>query len=289
MTDERIAEKIKKLGFTTYEAKAYLALLQNSPVTRYELSKNSGVPRSAIYDIIRKLERIGAVNALYTKPERYVPLPPDQLFELLGRQFKERIEEAKESLKKFHTEIEPGHLWNIVGYRNLLHKAREMIGRAKNSIYVSLWERECKKLEEDLEEAIRRGVRVIAFSFTPLKIKKATVYSYNIPDKELARIWDRKIILVIDQHELLMGEADDKHLKKTAWTDNKAIVDIATNHLILDITLFGLRQNVDVGSVVTSMESSGFENLGLLLNEYNQDALEILSNGNYGKHNGHGR
>jgi len=276
MRDEKIERKFKELGFTAYEAKAYLSLLRQNPVTRYELSKNSGVPRSAIYDIIRKLEKLGAANALYVKPEKYIPLPPEQLLELLERQFNERIDEAKQSLKKFTTEVEPGHLWNIVGYKNMLHKAREMIAKAQHSIYLSLWQRECRLLKEDLDQAISRGVQITAFSFTPLDIKSERVYSYNIPDKELNNIWDRKIILVIDKNELIMGEADDKHNKKTAWTDNKAIVDIATNHMILDITLFGMRKKMDVADTVMAMESSGFENLGKLLNGNPDHELEAL-------------
>lgn len=276
MKDEQIEQRFKVLGFTAYEAKAYLALLRQNPVTRYELSKNSGVPRSAIYDIIRKLENLGAVSALYVQPEKYVPLPPDQLMKLLEQQFNERISEAKQSLKKFNTDIEPGHLWNIVGYKNMLHKAREMINRSQKSIYLSLWQRECRLLREDIIQAAQRGVEIIAFSFTPLDINYERVFSYNIPDKELNKIWDRKIILVIDKNELLMGEADDKHNKKTAWTDNRAIVDIATNHMILDITLFGLRKKVDVGDTVTAMENSGFENLGKLLNGNGARDLRIL-------------
>jgi len=280
MKDEKIEQRFRELGFTAYEAKAYLALLRQYPVTRYELSKNSGVPRSAIYDIIRKLESLGAVNALYVQPEKYIPLPPDQLLELLERQFNERLEEAKQSLEKFNTEIEPGHLWNIVGYKNMLHKAREMIARAQNSIYLSLWQRECLLLKDDIIKAIERGVKVIAFSFTPLDIPSDRVYSYEIPDQKLHAIWDRKIILVVDQTELLMGEADDKHNKKTAWTDNKAIVDIATNHMILDITLFGMRKKVDVSETVTAMESSGLENLGKLLNGKAINELNVLAGEN---------
>jgi len=280
MKDEKIEQRFRELGFTAYEAKAYLALLRQYPVTRYELSKNSGVPRSAIYDIIRKLESLGAVNALYVQPEKYIPLPPDQLLELLERQFNERLEEAKQSLEKFNTEIEPGHLWNIVGYKNMLHKAREMIARAQNSIYLSLWQRECLLLKDDIIKAIERGVKVIAFSFTPLDIPSDRVYSYEIPDQKLHAIWDRKIILVVDQTELLMGEADDKHNKKTAWTDNKAIVDIATNHMILDITLFGMRKKVDVSETVTAMESSGLENLGKLLNAKAINELNVLAGEN---------
>ena len=282
MKDEKIEQKIKELGFTAYEAKAYLALLRQNPVTRYELSKNSGVPRSAIYDIIRKLENLGAVNALYVQPEKYIPLPPDQLLELLERQFEDRLEDARQSLRKFNTEIEPGHLWNIVGYKNMIHKAREMIDRSKTSIYLSLWQRKCQVLKENLDAAVERGVVITAFSFTPLELNSNRLYSYNIPDEELSRIWDRKIILVVDKIELLMGEADDKFNKKTAWTDNKAIVDIATNHMILDITLFGMRKKIEVGDTVTAMESSGFENLGKLLNGKGSDSLNILV-GNHGQ------
>ena len=75
---EKIARKMIELGFTKYEAKAYVSLLHSNPVTRYELSKNSSVPRSAIYDVIRRLESYGAVSATSTKPEKYVPLPPDK-------------------------------------------------------------------------------------------------------------------------------------------------------------------------------------------------------------------
>ena len=278
MQETRIEEKLKQLGFTSYEAKAYLALLKMNPATRYELSKNSGVPRSAIYDIIRKLETSGAVNALYTKPEKYVPLPPAQLIDLLQRQYLGKLQEAKDSLQSFKTELEPGHLWNIVGYENMLHKARELICKAQHSIYISLWEREANILEPELQRAQQRGIEIIAFSFTPLKIASKRVFTYNIPEKELKRIWDRKIILVIDKSELLMGEADEKHAKKTAWTDNKAIVDIATNHMILDITLFGLRKKTDVSDTVMAMEGSGFQNLGKMLHNHNEDDLQLLNN-----------
>lgn len=268
MNINSIIERIKSLGFTTYEAKAYVALLQTNPVTRYELSRNSGVPRSAIYDIIRKLEGIGAVNAMSSDPVKYVPLPPQQLFELLERQFKDRLSEAYHSLSNLNSEPDAGYLWNILGYKNMLHKASEMITKAHSTIFISLWERECQLLKKDLEAAVQRGVQIIAFSFTSLDIRGAKIYSYHVPESKLEKIWDHKLILVIDQNELLMGEADNKNNKKTAWTTNQAIVDIATNHLILDITLYGLRMNIDVGSTVLSMQNTGFENLEDLLRQY---------------------
>ncbi len=265
MALDDIALRMKKLGFTTYEAKAYVSLLQNHPATRYELSKHSGVPRSAIYDVISKLEAMGAVNGLYTEPQKYTPLPPDQLFDLLERQFRERVEDVRKSMKTFETAIEPGHLWNIVGYENMIHKAREMVEKARKCIYLSVWSREAGMLRSELKQARKRGVKVILFSFTELAEKGDCVYSYNLPERELMRIWNHKIILVVDQKELLMGDADNKLPKKTAWTQNTAIVDIATNHIILDITLFGMRNGIDVSQTVTEMQKGDTDQLQVLL------------------------
>ena len=48
-------EELAAIGFTEYEAKVYLALLEENPSTGYQLSKLSGVPRSMVYDALRRL------------------------------------------------------------------------------------------------------------------------------------------------------------------------------------------------------------------------------------------
>ncbi len=63
MTEKGIAV-LEELGFSNYEAKAYLALLRDAPVTGYQLSKISGVPRSRIYETLEKLTRQGFVFSL---------------------------------------------------------------------------------------------------------------------------------------------------------------------------------------------------------------------------------
>ncbi|MBN2425911.1 MAG: TrmB family transcriptional regulator [Calditrichaceae bacterium] len=264
---EQIALRVKELGFTVYEAKAYISLLQNNPATRYELSKNSGVPRSAIYGVIKQLENMGAVNALYSKPEKYIPLPPEQLFNLLENRLKEKIESARESLKDIESNLLSDHLWNIVGFQNMIHKAREIISNAKQEIYLSIWNRELKYVKAELKKAKDRGVKITLFSFTGLDFEADYLYSYQLDEKKLDKIWAHKIILVADHQELLMGEADEKLPKKTAWTTNKAIVDIATNHIILDMTLYGLRMNTSIDEAVNTMQSSRSDELGELLHE----------------------
>lgn len=264
---ENIVSIMKSLGFTTYEAKAYLCLLKNNPATCYELSKLSGVPRSAIYGVIRKLETQGIVNAICTKPKRYIPLSPDQLFKLLDNRFKSSVEVLKENLEKLDTTVEMDHLWNIAGYDNMILKAKEMIKSARKNIYLSVWRREALLLQKELEEAEKRGVKIVIFSFTEIPFKVGRVLSHGLEEEKLERIWNHRIILCVDQEELLMGDADTSSHKKTAWTRNKAIISIALNTITLDITLFGQRYEVNIDDCLIEMQPGELEYLGKLLAE----------------------
>jgi hypothetical protein len=132
-------------------------------------------------------------------------------------------------------------------------------------------------LADEIKNAKKRGVKLIAFSFTPLSFSTDCLYSYELNEADIEKFWDHKIILVVDQKELLMGEADNTFSKKSAWTYNTAIVDIATNHIILDITLFGLRQNVDVSNTVVSMQKGDSHKLQDLLTHSTPVLLEKLN------------
>ena len=60
--EDGLVNKLMRIGFTEYQAKAYVALTRKNPVTGYELSKNSGVPRSMIYEVAGKLVERGAAT-----------------------------------------------------------------------------------------------------------------------------------------------------------------------------------------------------------------------------------
>lgn len=263
---ESIARKMIDLGFTQYEARAYLCLLQNYPATRYEISKKSGIPRSAIYDVVQRLEQFGAVNANSAKPEKYIPLPPDKFVKLLEDRYRNKIQAFQESVSNMEIDLESENLWNITGYQNLIIKAKEMITHAKKEIYISTWNREIQELKQELKDAADRGIKVVIHSFTKT-VKCGLVYSYGLDEKELEKAWDHKIILVRDREELLMGEANKQYPRKVAWTQNKAIVMIAANHIVLDITLYGLRLGVDVSDVVIEAHPGELELIGRLLKE----------------------
>jgi sugar-specific transcriptional regulator TrmB len=258
---------MKELGFTIYESKVYVSLLKNNPATCYEISKNSGVPRSAIYEVVNRLEVMGVVNATYSKPKKYVPLTPDKLSQLLESQFKNNLGSFRENIEKLSVPIQIGHLWNIKGYENMIQRAKEMIESAQKFIYLSVWNRELLQLEDELKKAEKRGVKVVIFSFTALPFSTGRTFSYQLSETELEKIWDHKIILCIDLEEILMGDAEHEQHTNIAWTRNKAIVNIGSNHIVLDLTIFGQRFGVNIDDCVIEMKPGEFEHLGKLLSE----------------------
>ncbi|MCF7808576.1 MAG: hypothetical protein K9M49_07760 [Candidatus Marinimicrobia bacterium] len=265
--NEKLLPALKSFGFTTNEAKAYLSLLQNNPATGYEVSGNSGIPRSAIYEILKRLESTGMVSTVDTNPTRYIPLPPDHFYELLENNFSSNLDTLKETLQNVHTEIEIGDLWNIRGYDSMIDRARNIIRSAKNSVYLSLWEREFERLHADLIDAEKRGVNIVIFSFCKIEADFGRIYSYNLDSERLQNVWSSKILMVADRESALLGGVEMLPTNKVAWTKNAAIVSIALNYIILDLTLFGQRYNLDMGGVIMDMLDGEIRNLDDLLHE----------------------
>ncbi len=53
--------------------------------------------------------------------------------------------------------------------------------------------------------------------------------------------------------------------KKTVWTTNRALIDIALNHMILDITIYGIRLKRDVHKEVSKMQNGETDYLDKLI------------------------
>ena len=265
--NEKLLPALKSFGFTSNEAKTYLSLLQNNPATGYEVSGKSGIPRSAIYEILKRLENTGMVSCVDTNPTRYIPLPPDHLFDLLENNFNANLDTLKDSLRNVNTDLEVGDLWNIRGYESMIDRARNMIRNSKKSIYLSIWRVEFEKLHDDLKDAEKRGVRVVIFSFCDIPTDVGAVFAYNLDSQRLQDVWSSKILAVVDRDSALLGGVEKLPTNKVAWTRNSAIVAIALNYIILDLTLFGQRYDFDMGGVIEEMLQGDIHNLDDLLSE----------------------
>jgi len=250
--EEQVVAAMRQLGFTATDAKAYLALLKQHPATGYELAAHSGVPRSAVYNVLGRLQALGLINAVQDKPARYVPLPPARLFELLQTRFARNLDALREGLERLADRPDDRMTWTVQGYDAMLEQAAQLVCAARSKLVASLWGREAEAIAKDLRRAEGRGVDVTLFSFTPLP-EVGRRFSYGIDPEALAAHWEHRILLIADGQRLLVGAAETTADNRAVVTDEPSLIEMARNNLILDLTLYGERLGEDVSGVVAEL------------------------------------
>jgi sugar-specific transcriptional regulator TrmB len=231
-------DKLVKIGFSEYEAKAYVALLRESPVTGYQLSKLSGVPRSMIYEVVGKLTARGAAMTLRTGgATKYAPVPAAEFLDQLHREHEELIDSLKDDLMAFASAPNLDHVWNIEGHENIMAKAMEMIDQAETRVYLALLPATFPALQSALGEAIERGVRVVIYTTSDLDLPGGQMVVAPMSEEALSQAGGLGLMLVIDGEEVLIGEWLTATQARASWTSSPLLVFIAEHHLRTDLYL----------------------------------------------------
>lgn len=231
-------DKLVQIGFSEYEAKAYVALLRESPVTGYQLAKVSGVPRSMIYEVLGKLTARGAAMTLRKEGStQYAPVPAGEFLAQLQREQDALIGALEEELGGLDAVSDLEYVWNIEGHENVMAKAREMIDQARRQIYLSLLPVTFPALREALQRAIGRGVQVVVYSTGELALPGGRVIANPVPDEVQERVEGLWLVLVVDAAEVLVGELLTENRARASWTGSPLFVFIAEHHLRTDLYL----------------------------------------------------
>jgi sugar-specific transcriptional regulator TrmB len=231
-------KRLVDLGFSEYEAKAYVALLKENPATGYQVSKVSSVPRSMIYEVLGKLTARGAAMELRKEGKtEYAPVPPSEFLNQVHREHEALVTSLRDDLEGLGKTSDLEYVWNIEGYDNVLAKAREMISRAEDNIYAAVLPSTFSPLKAALTEAIARGVRVVVYSSRSLDLSGARVVVASVSEEHLKRAEGLGLVLVVDGDEVLVGERLTAGQARSSWTRSPLFVLIAEHHLRTDLYL----------------------------------------------------
>jgi HTH-type transcriptional regulator, sugar sensing transcriptional regulator len=238
MVTKSVITRLSELGLSGYEAKAYLALTRDHPATPYEIAKSSGVPTSKIYEVLGKLlERriIFPLNEDPAKTKRYIPMHPDEVLNQHLITVEGLVGSLKRDFLKLGLDQEFGYISNISDYDYLLNKAIRMIEEARHIILVSLWPEELDKLEGPLRKAEARGIRIAIVHFGIPKKKVGQVYYHPIEDTLYAEQGGRGFVLVVDSHQVLMGNISHNGSIEGAWSHNRGFATLAEDYIKHDV------------------------------------------------------
>lgn len=248
-TPDVIMSQMQRLGFSQYEAKAYLGLLRHSPATGYELSKRCEVPRSMIYETLGKLVTRGAAYIVPSQPTTYAPVPAADLVNRLRADLSSTFDELEHSLAKVERTPEVEVVHHLRGDAALVREMRSLVDRAERELWLSLWSDQVPLLRADVRRAEERGVKVfsVLFGATEAKLGRTFFHGYMEPEVVKVRLGGHLSIAARDSAEAVIAEFV---LAGESWavkSHDPALVLIATDYIRHDIMFDVLMPEIGVG------------------------------------------
>ncbi|MDT8903193.1 TrmB family transcriptional regulator [Anaeroselena agilis] len=251
---------LQQLNFTEYEAKAYLALLEKAPLSGYAISLNSGVPRSKIYEVLSALVSRGDILVSQESTPQYLPLPPDELIARRKHRAENTYHVARKALRRFAVTAQHREtIWNIAGHEAIIARVRDEIGRAERRVLLEVWSDDALELRDALEEAARKGVKILIVAYGALDFPFATVYQHYMPEEITAEYGGRWIVSSIDDREIIAGIVSLGAESRAAWTGHPGLVMPITEVIIHDIyimeimSVFGRELEAKFGPNLTDL------------------------------------
>src|SRR5580700_2935034 len=138
---EDVVPALVALGFSLNESRAYRALLLESPATGYEVGVRAGIPRSAVYGVLRRLVAVGAARAIAGTPERFAAAPASEVLALLRRRFDAQTNTLEQAIRELDATPLAPDAFSVRGYDRLLEEADRLVAGAVDRLVISGWPR----------------------------------------------------------------------------------------------------------------------------------------------------
>ncbi|PEB50825.1 TrmB family transcriptional regulator [Bacillus pseudomycoides] len=267
---DEVMKELQKLGFSQYECKAYIGLLKHYPATGYEISKQTGVPRSMIYEVLGKLMDKGAVHLVPSEPVKYVPVSATELMDRMRKDFEKSFDFLDQKLNSLEQERQVDVISHIRTDERIIKEIRNMIERAEEELWISVWEQQVTELESSIQRKEQEGVHIFSILFGAPNTKIGTTFHHNYmtPDVVKERMGGHLTVIARDGKEVLIANFSDHGTSWAVTTYDPALVLVATEYVRHDIMVeeitkeFGpdkldklWRGNIDLVHVVTGKRS----------------------------------
>lgn len=234
---EEVFKELQKLGFSPYECKAYVSLLTAHPVTGYEVSKRSGVPRSMIYEVLGKLMDKGAVHLVPSEPVKYSPVPAEEFIDMLRNQFEQSFSYLAQKLPVLQQEREMDVIWHIRSDEQVLNEIENIISRTEDELWLSVWAPQVPAIKQAVERHLQEHVHVfsVLFGAPETNIGVTFHHDYITPEVVEERTRGHLTIVARDGREVLIANFSDKTTTWAVRTQDPVLVLVATEFIRHDI------------------------------------------------------
>lgn len=237
--------ELQAFGFGAHEARAYIALLQQSPATAYEVAKLAGIPRANAYAVLDSLAEKRVIRPVSKSPVRFTPVDPEALLSRIAEQARQRAEKLTPKLRKL-SELsgDKDYVWPLEGEFDVSAKFRSMIEHATRHIWIKSKDRYLRPHAEALRHASERGIQVliILFGDTPSEFTYNANCTVLLHEGSGAIVGDADTLVTVtrDFEEGMMASlGEDAYGSYTTSPPVVSLADTMIRHEIYMAEIFG--------------------------------------------------
>jgi HTH-type transcriptional regulator, sugar sensing transcriptional regulator len=167
--NEATKDALREMGLNAYEIDAYIALLEGGELTAMEISQQTKVPYSKMYEVLNSLKEKGWLKSGESRPTKYYPVPPMEA----ARTTKLRLEDKYQSWENTVAEtlqplyekrelVEVPDMLILRGQQAVLTKIEESLSKASKEIVIAAPEfsKAIITLADPLFNSIKKTVQV---------------------------------------------------------------------------------------------------------------------------------
>jgi sugar-specific transcriptional regulator TrmB len=226
-----VIERLTALGFSTQEAKVYLALLQHPSATGYELAKHAGLQRANVYQVLATLtDRNVIERTTDSQPARFVAHPPAVVLGRIKRTTAERADGLIADLAALTAPQEPTGFFSLRDREAVIERTASLVDQAQERVAVCLWADDADWLAGPLRSASSSGCQVVVNVFGDVDLDFGEVFTHEAPSRTVG---GHLLLLAVDQRTALVGSLDEP--VGAVFTEHPALVGIVEK-LIRDET-----------------------------------------------------
>lgn len=243
----RVRDSLKGLGLTDYEISVYMTLLHLGPSPASEISDDSNVPLSKIYEVLRKLEEKGFIQVrkgdMQHKTKIYSALAPNEavqfILQNIERELKDFGQKVIDELTPIYEksgEPEYHQVTLINGTQKLLAKIYETLDNSKDKVLVTLpfiTEELINLFEPVMQMLLKRGVDLrVLISKNSLPLPALDRLSNTIKVRVRDSLFGGGIISDSREVLIVLGEYIGKDVQPTfgIWSEHVGLSKVAEEY-----------------------------------------------------------
>lgn len=222
-----LVECLMKTGLTRNESELYIALCRDGELSGYEAAKITGIPRANAYQALAGLVDKGGAYMVEGSVPHYSAVPVDEYCSNVMTHLKDIIVKIKNECPEIR---KPSEAYvTVTGFRHIIDKIKNIVGNAKERVYVSMSEKEAVFLRDELEAAAARGLKVVAIVSGSFELKGVTIHRITKQPGQVR--------VIADSSHVLTGSITGNDEDTCLYTKNKPLVELIKDSLKNEIKL----------------------------------------------------